>query len=238
MKGRMGSLFGYLLIVAGLCAGIFGGSRAVTVIAERIPFERSVRMVIDPGHGGEDGGAVSCTGVPESTINLEIALRMEDLFHFLGYETVMIRTTDTAVHTQGNTIAARKMSDLKQRVRLVNETENGLLISIHQNTFSDSRYDGAQVFYAENEESRRIAEKVQEGLSGALKPGTNRRCKEAKGVYLMEHITAPGILVECGFLSNPEEEALLRSAAYQKKIASIICCAVAEFTALDDKNRA
>ena len=209
------------VLVGCLCIAHFG-SGAVTVMVENAPITDRTCIVIDPGHGGIDGGATSCSGVLESQFNLEIALRLNDLLHFLGYETLMIRTTDTSIYTEGNTIAAQKASDLKQRVKLVNETENGVLVSIHQNTFPDGRYSGAQVFYADDDTSRALAEKLQGTFINTLNPGSKRRCKASDGIYLMQHISRPGILVECGFISNPEEDALLQSDAYQKKIACVI----------------
>ena len=219
----------YLLAVI-LCIGLaHGGSQAVTTLGESAPVAREHTIIIDAGHGGIDGGATSCTGILESTINLQIALRLDDLMHFLGYQTYMIRTTDTSIYTQGNTIAAQKVSDLKERVRIVNETEDAILISIHQNTFSDSRYGGAQVFYLKTDGSKELASAMQGALITIANPDSKRVCKKADGVYLMEHIEQTGILIECGFLSNPEEEALLRSADYQKKLCGIIAATVGSF---------
>lgn len=184
-------------------------------------------VIIDAGHGGEDGGAISCTGMAESGYNLQIALRLQDLFHLLGYETKMIRTTDTAVYTTGQTLSQKKISDLKERVRIVNDTENALLLSIHQNTFPQSRYSGAQVFYNANSESEELAKKMQSALVRGLDPGSKRQSKQSKGIYLMEHIRCVGVLVECGFLSNPTEEAKLRDPDHQKKL----CCVIAAETA-------
>jgi len=180
-------------------------------------------VIIDAGHGGVDGGSTSCTGVLESAINLEIALKLEDLLHLLGIDTLMIRTTDCSVYTKGETIAAKKVSDLKERARIVNGTENAVLISIHQNHFSDSRYYGAQVFYAPTAGSSILAKQLQSALITTLNPGSNRQSKKADGVYLMQQITRPGVLIECGFLSNHQEEAKLRDTAYQQKL----CCVIA-----------
>ena len=219
----------YLLAVI-LCIGLaHGGSQAVTTLGESAPVAREHTIIIDAGHGGIDGGATSCTGILESTINLQIALRLDDLMHFLGYQTYMIRTTDTSIYTQGNTIAAQKVSDLKERVRIVNETEDAILISIHQNTFSDSRYGGAQVFYPKTDGSKELASAMQGALITIANPDSKRVCKKADGVYLMEHIEQTGILIECGFLSNPEEEALLRRDDYQKKLCGIIAATVGSF---------
>lgn len=217
------TVFWYCAFVFMFCFGIIYGNKAITVMYEQSPIEREYTIIIDAGHGGVDGGAMSCTGQLESTYNLQIALRLNDLLHLLGYDTVMIRMSDISVYTKGETIAQMKSSDLKERVRVVNDTPNGILISIHQNNFSDGKYYGAQVFYADNEDSKRFAEIMQKQFVDNLNPGSRRQIKKSTGVYLMEHIIRPGVLVECGFLSNPEEEGKLRTADYQKKI----CCAAA-----------
>jgi len=211
------------IVLIGLC--IFG-SKTATVMARNERLALGHVLVIDPGHGGVDGGATSCTGKLESVYNLQISLRLRDLFHLLGYRTRMIRTTDTSVYTSGDTIAAQKMSDLKERVRIANEWENNILISIHQNYFSDSRYSGPQVFYPATTGSKDLAEALQSALVAALTPGNNRKCKKTSGIYLMEHIQCTGVLIECGFLSNPSEEAKLSDAAYQQKVCCVIAATV------------
>lgn len=218
------------LFVAVLCICLtLAGSRTVSVLADHAADAGRTKIVIDPGHGGEDGGAISCTGIPESGINLDISLRLQDMMHLMGYDTVMIRRSDTAVYTTGKTIAEKKVSDLKQRVQIANAVPNALLVSIHQNQFSDGRYAGAQVFYAKTAGSQLLAEQMQAMLAAQLYPGSRRKCKKADNVYLMEHISCTGILIECGFLSNPEEEALLRTAAYQKKLVCVIGTVLCNF---------
>lgn len=219
----------YALVFLGVLFVSLYGSKAIMVWSQATPLDDRHTIIIDAGHGGEDGGATSCTGVLESNINLEIALRLNDLFHFLGYDTAMVRTTDTAIHTQGDTIAARKASDLKARVSLANKTENALLISIHQNYFTDDRYSGAQVFYPTTDGSEELGKALQRDIVSVLNPGSNRQAKKASGVYLMEHIECPGILIECGFLSNRQEEAKLRSEDYQKKICTVIVSTVSRY---------
>ena len=219
----------YFLIIALFLIGILAGNKAVTVMAESRPILRSATIVLDAGHGDPDGGATSCTGKPESTFNLEIIRRLEALFHLLGYETRMVRNSEASVYTQGQTIAQKKISDLRERVRIVTETENALLLSIHQNNFPDSRYSGAQVFYGNNGKSQQLAEQLQTNFVSCLNPGSNRKCKEANGIYLMDHISSPGVLVECGFLSNPAEEAKLRTPAYQQQIACVIAATVSTY---------
>ena len=203
------------------------GNHAVTVIANTAQPNHTI--VIDAGHGGIDGGAVSCTGVYESHINLEIAQKLDDLMHLLGLRTVMIRNTDRSIHTQGSTISAKKVSDIKERIRIVDSAPNAILISIHQNNFNDPRYSGTQVFYNTHPTSMNLAEKLQSDFRRNLNPNNRRQIKKSSGIYLMEHIDCPGILVECGFLSNPAEEERLRDQTYQKKICSVISTTVSQF---------
>lgn len=223
----------YLLVVMIFLGIAHIGSETVTTVHQLMPVERSNCIVIDAGHGGIDGGATSCTGVLESHINLEIALRMENLLHLLGYDTVMIRRADESVYTQGSTIAAQKASDLRERVRICNETSGAILISIHQNTFPDSRFHGPQVFYAGNGSSQALAQAVQARLCQVLDPDSNRKAKKGSGIYLLEHITCPGILIECGFLTNIKEEEKLRDSTHQKKLCSVILSALSDYLVLD-----
>lgn len=203
-------------------------SRSVTVMVETAPIQRQC-VVIDAGHGGIDGGATSFSGVLESHINLELALRLNDLLHFLGHDTKMIRTTDTSVYTEGQTIAAQKVSDLKQRVKLVNETDNAILVSIHQNTFSDGRYSGAQIFYGSDSNSVILANMLQGAIIETLNQGSQRKCRPASGIYLMQNIQKPGVLIECGFLSNPEEDAKLNDPEYQKRFSCVIAATLTQY---------
>lgn len=216
----------YLLFATILLIVTVGTSKAVSTFSETVPIDRKHTIVIDAGHGGEDGGATSCTGIFESQINLQISLKLNDILNLLGYRTYMIRTSDISVYTEGNTIAAKKISDLKQRVKIVNNIDGALLISIHQNTFSDQKYSGAQVFYAPNSASNELATILQSKFVSILNPGSNRKCKPSDGIFLMQQIQCTGILVECGFISNPEEEALLRSAEYQKRIGCVIASVI------------
>lgn len=229
MKRKISAMIPIYITVLGIfLITAHGGSQAVTVISENSPIERRTCVVIDAGHGGEDGGAVSCTGVHESKLNLEIALRLDDMFHMLGIDTYMIRTTDRSVHTQGATIAARKISDLKERVSIINKLEPALMLSIHQNYFTDGRYSGPQVFYSNVADSKNFAREMQENLTEVLSPGSNRKEKPAEGIYLMEHTQCPGLLIECGFLSNSQEEAMLRDESYQKKLCAVVAAITAK----------
>lgn len=222
-------ILGYGIILTATCVLISLTNQTITVFSENSPFRKRQCIVIDPGHGGEDGGTCSPDGIKESAYNLEIGLRLNDLFHLLGYDTVMTRETDISIYTQGNSIAQRKSSDLKERIRIVNDRENSILLSIHQNHFPDGKYRGAQVFYASGNDSKNLAASLQYSLIAHLNPGSNREAKPAKGIYLMEHIYTTGLLIECGFLSNTEEAYLLRTPEYQKRLCCIIATSIAEY---------
>lgn len=179
-------------------------------------------LILDAGHGGEDGGAVSLTGVPESGINLSIVLKTDQLLGFCGQAPVVLRTSDSSLHdSDADTLREKKASDLHNRVSAVEQQENAVLLSIHQNIFTDQKYHGAQVFFAPTAGSQELAVHTQEILRSAVDPENSRQAKPIPDtVYLMNHISCPAILVECGFLSNPAEEALLRTDAYQTKLAA------------------
>lgn len=217
----------YVMIISAFLVVPLLGNHAVTVIADSTAPNHTI--VIDAGHGGIDSGAVSCTGVYESHINLEIAQKLDDTMHLLGIQTVMIRNSDRSIHTQGNTIAAKKVSDIKERIRIIENTANPVLVSIHQNNFTDSRYSGTQVFYNSNPVSKELAAALQSSFQYNLNPGNHRQSKKSSGIYLMEHTACPGILVECGFLSNPTEEEKLRNPTYQNKICAVIATTISQF---------
>ncbi len=220
-----------IVIICAACIGfaLWLSNSANIVPASSEALEGQRQIVIDAGHGGVDGGAVSCTGIYESQINLEIALRLDDMCHLLGRRTVMVRTQDVSLHgPDATTIAQKKVSDLRNRVQLVNDTQGAILVSIHQNHFSQSKYHGAQVFYAPTESSEDIAKLLQDNFR-ILDASNNRTCKPADSVYLLSKIQCPGILVECGFLSNAQEELQLRDAEYQKKLAVVIAGSIHSF---------
>ena len=218
-----------LLLVAGTARLLlFLPGPSVSTLAGP-PQLRGTTVVIDAGHGGEDGGAVSPAGTVESGINLEIALRLDAVLALYGTDTVLLRTEDVSLHDpEARTLREKKASDLRNRAQRVEAIPNSLLVSIHQNTYTGSgRYHGAQVFYADAETSGDLARHTQEILRRALDPeNTRQAAKLPNTVYLMDHITCPAILVECGFLSNPEEDALLRTAGYQTKLAAALASAL------------
>ena len=219
----------YIAAMICLIGIAFYSSRVVTVYTRNAIESNRTCVVIDAGHGGEDGGAISVSGEFESNINLEIAIKTNDLMHLLGIKTNMIRTDDRSIYTKGTTLSEKKISDLKERVRIINQTNNPILISIHQNYFSNEKYSGMQVFFANTQGSADLAMDLQNKSKEFLNPNNNRKIKKTDSVYLMEKINCTAVLVECGFLSNYAEEAKLRNDTYQTKIAGLIAVTLCNY---------
>ena len=173
-------------------------------------------IVIDAGHGGEDGGAVSESGVLEKDINLSIANNSADLSLDNGEE---------SVHS-------RKVADLKKRLEIFNSDKNNIVISIHQNKFSQIKYYGTQIFYSpNNSQSQNLAECIRNSVKKCLQPDNERQCKKADGsIYLLKKAENPSVIVECGFISNPDELAKLQSDEYQKEMATAIITGFLDYT--------
>lgn len=184
-------------------------------------------LILDAGHGGEDGGAVSPSGAIESQINLAIVLRMDQILGLYGTAPMLLRDADVSLHDDtAQTLREKKVSDLHNRVAAIEAQENATLISIHQNIFQSPKYHGAQVFYANEALSLPFAQLTQTILRETLDPENTREPKPiSDNVYLMNHITCRAILVECGFLSHPEEELRLQDTDYQIQLASALTAA-------------
>lgn len=225
-------LYATVLLMSALVSLLISKGVSVGAALTAAPSEVLPVIVIDPGHGGEDGGALSCTGKKESTFNLEISMRLNDLLLLLGRKTVMTRTEDVCIADPGlETLSEKKVSDLRNRVALVNRTPGAVLVSIHQNTFPEGKYKGAQVFFAKTDGSEELAELVQQRLKENLDPSNQRACKPSLTVYLMNKIQCPGILIECGFLSNGSEEYSLSQPEYQRKLVCAAAGAITEYLA-------
>ncbi len=189
-------------------------------------------LILDAGHGGEDGGAIAVSGTAESGINLSIVLKLDQLCGLFGVHTKLVRDTDTSLSdASALTLREKKRSDLLNRVQLVSQTENAVLLSIHQNIYSDSSSHGAQVFCHDDPESIAWGEYTQSLLVDELDPSNTRSSKTiSEDVYLMNHITCRALLVECGFLSNPAEDQLLESELYQQQLAAVLMVSYITFT--------
>ncbi len=219
-----GALIGTVILLALALSRL---NSAMEPAMNHVVTQRTGPLVLDAGHGGEDGGAVSITGVPESRINLSIVLSLRDVLGLYGVDPILLREEDISLHTgDANTLREKKRSDLKNRTAAIEAVEGGTLISIHQNTYPGSRYHGTHVFYAPTDGSQALADHVQNSIKTALQPDNERAVKQIPDtVYIMNHITCPGILIECGFLTNPAEEAMLRDPDYQRKLSAVIAAA-------------
>ena len=177
-------------------------------------------ILIDPGHGGIDGGAKSKAGTIEKDINLQISLKLRDNLEEKGYKVYMTRDEDEGLYQKGNTIKEKKREDLNRRVQMKKETDCDIFVSIHQNMFPQSKCYGAQVWYASNENSYNLATVVQESIKESVKDNNKRVAKPAAEAYLIlrDKYEGASILVECGYLTNPDEESRLKSDEHQNLI--------------------
>ena len=198
------------------CFTLIGCTAIKSTLTERDTFT----VLIDPGHGGFDGGAVAKDGTNEKHLNLAIALTLRDLLTVCGVPTALTRDTDRALNAEDtHAVRSNKSSDMQARLSMYQQAET--VISIHQNHFEVPKYSGTQVFYSGNHAgSQQLAESICSAVVQQLQPDNHREIKKAtNGIYLLYHTTVPSVLVECGFLSNPEELALLKTPEYQQKLA-------------------
>lgn len=188
-------------------------------------------IIIDPGHGGEDGGT-SSDNILEKNINLDISLILADMFRSNGLNVKMTRETDVSIHDDScKTISEKKRSDLNNRIKLFNSSDENIIISIHQNNFSQSKYCGTQVFYSENNSlSKSLAECIRVSVKSLIQKDNERQTKPADGsIFILKKSTNPSVLVECGFLSNPEELEKLKTSQYKQEIAYCIYLGFMEY---------
>lgn len=189
-------------------------------------------VIIDPGHGGEDGGTSSDDGILEKDINLSVSLYLSEILRCSGYNVVMTRSDDEQIGDNTlSTIRQRKISDVRKRLEITKTYPDALFVSIHQNHYSSSKYSGAQVFYSpKSPDSRILADSVQNSIVSLLQNDNMRKIKEiGTNVYLLYNCENPAIMVECGFLSNAAETKLLATPDYQKKIAFSVACGIIKF---------
>lgn len=179
-------------------------------------------MIIDPGHGGEDGGTVSVSGTAEKEINLDLSLSLREFFRFFGFETVMTREEDCLIYGEGaKTIREKKVSDIRNRMKIIEETPGCIFLSIHQNHYSVEKYNGTQVFYSKNNPlSKELAGHIQSTVKNDLQNSNEREIKPTgTEIYLLNRSLVPSVMVECGFLSNVAESKLLETPEYRRVMA-------------------
>lgn len=189
-------------------------------------------VIIDAGHGGVDGGTSADDGTLEKDLNLQIALKLNEILNSMGVETVLIRTEDVSIHDDtAVTIRQKKISDLKNRLKIINSAEESVFVSIHQNHFGQSRYSGTQIFYSKNNPlSSSLAEKIRMPVISYLQKNNTREIKQSGSeIYLLYHAQIPSVMVECGFLSNTEEANNLKNENYQQKLAFLIAIGIIDY---------
>jgi len=186
-------------------------------------------IILDPGHGGEDGGAVGIGGVVEKDLNLAVALQLDVFLRALGYDVQMTRCEDCDLSEPANTLRERKASDIHARHAMLEELrDSDLFLSIHMNRYTSPSARGTQVFYSPNHpQSAMMAEQIQRTVVQLLQPENHRQIKPAgSSIYLLHRATRPAVMVECGFISNPGEAARLQDAAYQRQLAFAVAMGV------------
>lgn len=228
-KRKLEILMTLMILIASFYIGKYSaavveaGSRAVAQrMSETEKQESGKTVVIDAGHGGFDSGKVGLKGVLEKDINLAIALKLRTLLEQEGINVIMTRETDDGLYDEGE--ANKKQQDMKRRCSLINEAKPRAAVSIHQNSFTQESVKGPQVFYYETSvEGKRLAEILQDTLNEQLEISRPREMKANDTYYLLKKTEVPTVIVECGFLSNREEEALLSTEEYQNRTAEAIC---------------
>ena len=189
-------------------------------------------VIVDAGHGGEDGGAVAPDNSFEKDYNLDIALKLEAVLKLYGCNVVMTRKDDIMTCDENlKTQRQKKVSDIRNRLAIINKYNNAVFVSVHQNKFSDSKQKGTQVFYSPNNlKSKNLADCIQKSVVLNLQKDNKRLTKKSgTDIFLLYHSTIPSVLVECGFLSNKDDLALLKKDEYRREIAYLIANGIIEF---------
>ena len=219
-----------LLLLAVFMTLMLNSAAKIKLQTSAKPVAVMPKILIDPGHGGQDGGAV-CNGVIEKDINLSISEDTFDLIRLLGFEAEMTRKDDSFVSDQGKSVRDRKLNDMKARLEMYNSDENNVIISIHQNKFSDSKANGSQIFFSPNtEKSKLLAQSVKYSINSLLQTGNDRECKAAgKDIYLLKNTNRPAVIVECGFISNFTECQKLKNDDYQKQMSFAITTGLLDY---------
>ena len=192
----------------------------ITTETVALPVSNKV-IVLDAGHGGEDGGAESTNGTTEAETNLKIALKVQNLLEQSGSTVILTRSDENAIYDlDSKTLKQKKISDIKNRVKIGNESSADIFVSIHLNKINESKYWGWQTFYKkDSEEGSKLAGSIQSNLNESIQKDNKREPMKIDNVYIIKHVEIPTCIVECGFLSNPEEEKELLTDEYQNKIA-------------------
>lgn len=218
MKKKLELLMGILLVAA----SFFLAQNGAKLVQSSKAKATTLCIVIDAGHGGIDPGKIGINNALEKDINLEIALKLEQKLEAAGIKIVMTRTDDTGLYSESST--NKKVEDMQERCKLIAESEPVFTVSIHQNSYVTEDIKGAQVFYyGQSEVGKELAETLQESLISLVDPDNHRQAKANESYYLLKKTTSPTVIVECGFLSNSDEAALLVTSDYQDTLVDAIC---------------
>ena len=229
------SFASYLLLLTILCTTIsaisaFYMPKSTDVHTPSDAIPSSFTVVLDAGHGGEDGGACSADGIVEKDLNLALTLHLGEMLQANGIRVVYTRKEDTLLYDKNADYQGRKkMLDMAERLRITQEAGECIFVSIHMNTHPLTSCKGLQVWYSENNtESIGLAQRIQANVK-ALQPQNTRLVKPSNGtIYLLRQLECPAVLVECGFLSNPEEARQLNDEAYRAQLALVLFASIVE----------
>lgn len=226
MKRHKITIF-YIVILASI---LFIFNTVSTVYTKKQDNKKKI-VLIDPGHGGMDGGAVSKNGTIEKYINLSISIKLKNELTKLGYKVIMTREDDNGLYSDKGSVREKKIEDLNKRCDMRKNSNCDIFISIHLNTFPESKYYGAQIWYSDSEKSQIFASITQANIRKYIDKENKRQEKPAKEQYkiLRNDNDVPSVIVECGFISNPKEEERLKDEKYQKKIAEVISKSVEDY---------
>ncbi len=228
MKQRLELIMSVIILV---CACILARSSAVYVTGRQVEEQKDC-IVIDVGHGGFDSGKIGVNGELEKNINLQVALKLKEVLEAQGMQVVMTREEDKGLYDEN--ASNKKAQDLQKRCDLINEKKPLLTVSIHQNSYTSPEIKGAQVFYYKNSvESQKLAEIIQKTLIEQIDPENHREAKANDSYYLLKRTSSTIVIVECGFLSNPEEAEKLSGEEYQQKMADAVCMGIFEYLGRD-----
>ena len=204
------------------------------VISLSVSEDSKPTVIIDAGHGGEDVGAIGIGDVYEKDLNLQISEKLGEYLCAAGYKVIYTRTDDRLLYTEEQNVKGmRKIYDLKNRIQIANAYTNAIFISIHMNYYGQPSCSGLQVYHAVNSDSRSLARSIQDSVKNTLQPSNKRTIKEGNEIYVLKNCKLPAILIECGFISNPDESKKLSEKEYQKELCFSILCGIIEY----EKNR-
>jgi N-acetylmuramoyl-L-alanine amidase len=226
----------FVICAAVVTVAVINMIPAVSVMtgADGAPSAKPV-LVLDAGHGGIDGGCSSANGDVEKNINLNIIKSLDSIAQLYGYDTVLTRETDKSIYDKGVTgIRNQKVSDMDNRLEIFNSYPGAVCVSVHQNMYTDPRFKGAQMFYSDtNEDNELLAQIMQEKFATTIQPYNEREIKLCGNeLFLCYYCSNPTIMIECGFLSNPEEAALLVTPEYQSNVAFTIFSGLCDYSSV------